>query len=161
MPGPSEWPSKAAVNVNVALARGAAMVRRRVVVTNRVHDRAWRRARVGATHAEPWRRPGRPARSEAVSVAGWVSVTLTVARVARRARRCRRALAWRARCSVAGRRVTLVTFTGAGGGGTGVAVTAGGGGAGAAAKEAPAVWSAVIVSVQVGAVPAAAQAPVQ
>src|SRR4051812_18880602 len=138
------------------------MVRWRVVMTNRVHRRASRRARVGGRHAEPWRRPGRPTRSVAVSVAGWVSVTVTVARVAGRARRCRRALAWRARCSVVGRSVTLVTFTGAGRGGAGVAVGAGGGAvgagggaigaggggvAGAAANEAPAVWSAVMVSV--------------
>src|SRR4051812_25096590 len=135
------------------------MVRWRVVVTNRVHDRAWRRALVGARQAEPWRRPGRPTRSVAVSVAGWVSVTVTVARVAGRARRCRRASARRARCSVVGRSVTLLTFTGAG---RGAAVGAGGGGGtGAATNEAPAVWSAVMVSVQVGAAPAAAHAPVQ
>src|SRR3954468_9250058 len=116
------------------------MVRWRVVVTKRVHGRAWRRARAGATQAEPWRRPGRPTRSVAVSVAGWVSFTVTVACVARRARRCRRGLARRARCSVVGRSVTLVTFTGAGGG-AGVTVGAGGGG-GAGGHEAPAARTA-------------------
>src|SRR4051794_41843307 len=104
------------------------MVRRRVVVTNRVHGRAWRRARAGATQAEPWRRPGRPTRSVAVSVAGWVSVTVTVAGVARRARRGRRAFAPRARGRGGGRRMALGALPRVGGGRRGRAGGGGGGG---------------------------------
>src|SRR4051794_41824618 len=99
--------------------------------TKRVHARApLRLERVGATHAEPRRTPGRPARTRTESVAARVVRTVTRARVARCAARPRRAA--RARGRGCGAMSVETVRAAAAGGAAGAGGGAGGGGGGRA-----------------------------